>query len=142
MSRLLVCVILGVAVLGLPGCAATTPSHTQQVRPAGPAASGLTSEGAVPPPGRTAKRGGRVEIYGTLQRDDSGSWLVIGAMPISASSGRVIAVIVNPDSLPGVDLASMEDSYVRVRGTSAQGAATDASGLDVVADGIMVYETR
>jgi hypothetical protein len=142
MSRVLVCVFLGVALFGLPGCAATAPSGTQQVRPVDPAASGLTSEGAVPPPGRTVKRGGRVEVYGTLQRDDAGSWLVIGAMPMTAPSGRVIAVIVNPDSLPGVDLASMENSYVRVRGTSAQGAATDATRLDVVADGIIAYQTR
>jgi hypothetical protein len=87
-------------------------------------------------PGRTPKRGGRVEVIGTLQRDDAGAWLVIGALPSEAAGGKVIAVITNPSSLSGLGLSKLDNAYVRVTGTAAQGIATDASSLGVIADSV------
>ena len=133
MRRHILILLTLVFALGL-GVGCTSPSTTGAETTAGPAPASSSADGSVPAPGRTPKRGGRVEIVGTLQRDDSGAWLVVDQLPAAAASGRVIAKIVNSGSLAGVDLAALENSYVRVVGTAAAGAATDKSGLGVVAD--------
>ncbi|MDR3685391.1 MAG: hypothetical protein P4L93_00295, partial [Coriobacteriia bacterium] len=76
----------------------------------------------------------RVELVGTLQRDDGGRWIVVGAVPSQASAGHIIGVIVNPSSLSGVNLAGLDNAYVRVTGTASGGIATDANDLGVIAD--------
>ena len=83
-----------------------------------------------------------MEVIGTLQRDESGTWLVIGSFPMTAPSGHVIGVIVNPSSIAGVDLATLENSYVKVTGTASQGVATDKAGLGVIADTVTTYQVR
>jgi hypothetical protein len=81
-------------------------------------------------------------VIGTLQRDDSGSLLIVGALPSQAAGGHVFAVIVNPGSVGGVDLSKLDNAYVRVTGTPAQGIATDSSGLGIVADKIATITVR
>ena len=134
MNRVLIGVALAAALLVLPACAAKSV-------PGGDAYSGYGTPGAVKPgsatplaPGRFPKRGGRLEVIGTLQREEGNSWIVVGAEPAQAASGHVIAVIVNSATLHGVTLTDLEDSYVRVTGTAAEGIATDKAGLDIIAD--------
>jgi hypothetical protein len=136
MSKPIAALLVVCALLLLPACAANsgTGSGAQAYSGYGTPGSVAATAGGSIAPGRTAKRGGRVEVVGTLQRDDSGSWLVVGAVPAQASSGKVVGVIVNSASLQGVDLAALENSYVRVTGTASQGIATDKAGLGVIAD--------
>ena len=83
-----------------------------------------------------------MEVIGTLQRDESGTWLVIGSFPMTAPSGHVIGVIVNPSSIAGVELTTLENSYVKVNGTASQGVATDKAGLGVIADTVTKYQIK
>ena len=48
----------------------------------------------------------------------------------------------NSGSLAGVNLSSLEDKYVKITGTAASGAATDKSGLGVVADTVKELPVR
>jgi hypothetical protein len=61
---------------------------------------------------------------------------------MTAPSGHVIGVIVNPSSIAGVDLTRLENSYVQVAGTASQGVATDKAGLGVIADTVTEYQVK
>ena len=93
-------------------------------------------------PGRTVKRGGRVEVVGTLQREDGGQWVVVAALPPEASAGHIIAVILNPTALRGGDLVPLENSYVRVTGTPSGGIATNAADTGIVASEVVTLTAR
>ena len=106
--RFLIVALLVGFVLALGACAAV-PQPTSSTSGAETTSSSVTPSGAAPlAPGRTAKRGGRVEVIGTLQRDDSGSLLIVGALPSQAAGGHVFAVIVHPGSVGGVDLSKLD----------------------------------
>jgi hypothetical protein len=111
--------------------------------------SGYGTPGSVRPgvttpiaPGRYPQPGGRIEVVGTLQRDDSGQWLVVAGVPSQASGAKVIAVIVNSASLANVDFASLENAYVRVTGTASSGISTDSSNTGIIADTVTKLSTR
>ena len=141
--HVLIVVLLVGTALALDACtAASQPPSSPLATDA--ASSSVRPAGAQTPlaPGRSTKRGGRIEVIGTLQRDDSGSLLVVGALPSQAAGAHVLAVIVNPGSVGGVDLSKLDNAYVRVTGTPAQGIATDSSGLGIVADKIATITVR
>ena len=135
-------VVAGAVLLStLAGCSSANSPQSTHSRYGTP---GSIRPSATSPiaPGRYPKRGGRVEVVGTLQRDDSGRWLVVAAVPSQASGANVIAVIVNSGSLTNVDFGALENAYVRVTGTASSGIATDASSTEIVADTVTRLSTR
>ena len=137
--HVLVLVSLGLALLATACSAPATPP-----RSSGGYLSGVASPSGAAPvtPGRTARRGGRIEVVGTLRRDSSGSWVIVGAVPAQAAQGSVIAVVINPSSIAQGKPDRLAGEYVRLTGTAANGIATDSSSLGVIADTIATVTAR
>jgi hypothetical protein len=111
--------------------------------------SGYSSQGAFKPgagtsiaPGRTSKRGGTVELVGTLRKDASGKWTVVAATPDQADGAQVIGVIVSVSTKSGAPLDGLQNSYVRVTASPADGIATDKGNLDVIASSVTTLTAK
>ena len=132
---------VALALCALAGCSSAGSSQSAH---GGSGAPGPVGPGVATPiaPGRYPKRGGRVEVVGTLQRDDGGRWLIVASVPSQASGAKVIAVIVNSGSLASVDFGALENAYVRVTGTASSGISTDSSNTGIVADTVTKLSTQ
>lgn len=145
MKRLAFVVAACAVVAAIAGCSPRVGSPPSQ---GSVGATSSTPGGSVPSgtsiaPGRYPKRGGRVEIVGTLVRRniEGGFWAITKSVPGPQAQGaETLAVIANGDKLPS--LSGLEGKYVLAKGTPLDGVSIRMGGPEIAADSVKELPVR